>query len=91
MNLSSNLKEYLSKSKSSSGNDRGSNEESRGLMSWWSKSQDSVNSSSDDVTFDETTTGWFNQAQKDPCLPTLVSHVPYLTLGENDVVVIQAQ
>ena len=72
MNLSSNLKDYLAKSKSSAGNERGSKEESKGLMSWWSSSTSSENGSSEDVSFDEANTGWFNQAQKDPCLPSLV-------------------
>ena len=64
MNLSTNLQDYLSKSKKPSSNDGPEN--GRSYFNFLRKSNEPT-------AVDDTTNGWFNQAQKDPLLPGFVS------------------
>ena len=63
-NLKTNLQDYLSKSKKPSSNDGPEN--GRSYFNFLGKSNEPT-------AVDDTTNGWFNQAQKDPLLPGLVS------------------
>ena len=64
MDLKTNLQDYLSKSKKPSSNDGPEN--GRSYFNFLGKSNEPT-------AVDDTTNGWFNQAQKDPLLPGLVS------------------
>ena len=67
-NLKTNLQDYLSKSKKPSSNDGPEN--GRSYFNFLGKSNEPT-------AVDDTTNGWFNQAQKDPLLPGLVSRSRY--------------
>ena len=70
INISNSLKEYLSKSGASDSNTSSDNSAKGGYFSWFNKS---TNSQSKGDVIDETSNGWFSEAQKDPILPSLVS------------------
>ncbi len=70
-NISASLKDYLSKSgKSGSPTEQNpiSGSGTSGFWFTWGKE-----SKSEKEVIDETSNGWFSEAQKDPCLPSLVS------------------
>ena len=62
-NLNAQLQDYLNSSKS------GSSDEPENGKSYFNF----LRKSSEPTAVDDTTNGWFNQAQKDPLLPGLVS------------------
>ena len=67
VNISNSLQAYLSKSSNSTASTNGDNK--RGYFSWLHKNQPT------EEVYDDTSNGWFSQAQKDPCLPSLVRQI----------------
>ncbi|KAI0241622.1 Protein transport protein SFT2 [Lamellibrachia satsuma] len=63
VNINNSLQAYLSKSSDSTSSTNG--DDKRGYFSWLHKKEPTAE------VFDDTSNGWFNQAQKDPCLPSL--------------------
>ena len=61
--LNTQLQDYLSKSKKTSLNNTSQN--TQNYFNFFNKS-------AEPTAVDDTTNGWFNQAQKDPLLPSLV-------------------
>jgi hypothetical protein len=66
--LNKSLKDYLSRSQKNGSGDV--SETKTSYFSAWMGKGDSA----DDPTASEVANGWFSEAQKDPCLPSLVSH-----------------
>ena len=72
VNISNSLQAYLSKSSNSTNSSNG--DDKSGYFSWLHKKKP------DEEIFDDSSNGWFNQAQKDPCLPSLVGFLFVLHL-----------
>ena len=72
--LKDQLNDYLSKSNTDSGSKQNllQADEKSGYFSSFSWGKTSSQSSPPAPEIDETSNGWFTEAQKDPCLPSLV-------------------
>ena len=72
-NLSTDLKSYLSGKSGTNKVEDSSSASYTPLTSWFSKGSDQTAEGSLDQDANTTSNGWFNNAQKDPCCPALVS------------------
>jgi hypothetical protein len=77
-NLSNQLQAYLQRNDKNGANDEANESlltgKSSKVSKWYSKITNRQETTSPEI--DETSNGWFSDAQKDPCLPSLVCPIP---------------